>query len=198
MLERGVPDFELNLWDVEYPLPSKLFVSESLVKLTLLRGDSLSVTFNLDDVSLPNLKTLSLDYLFFEGSDVGLAKLLSGCPVLEELALLNIGNPESVSSDTPNLVYLAYVDTIANKYPEVSFNSLVEAYAGLRLTKDQRAYASFQDDYFIEGAEEKQMLGRETPPSFLWEYAMFEHFLYLLNHLRYLDSAVKQRWYSTT
>lgn len=147
----------------------KLFVSESLVKLTLLEGDSLSVTFKLEDVSLPNLNTLSLDDPFFEESDVGLAKLLSGCPMLEELALLKIRwdywnscyvpvttlkrltivcddknwNPESVSFDTPNLPYLAYVDTIANKYLKVNFDSLVEAYVGLRLTKDQRAYASF-------------------------------------------------------
>ncbi|KFK35126.1 hypothetical protein AALP_AA5G240200 [Arabis alpina] len=43
-------------------------------------------------------------------------------------------NLKSVSFDTPNLVYLDYTDTVADKYPKVNFGLLVEAKINLRKT----------------------------------------------------------------
>ncbi|CAH2034988.1 unnamed protein product [Thlaspi arvense] len=119
-------------------------------------------------------------------ADVAFAKFLSGCLVLEELTLMNFGwgywnscsvslttlkrltlfchhmeymdlNPMNVTFDTPNLVYLSYFDTIAEKYLKVSFNSLIEAHIGLRLTKDQSAHASLTED-----GKAKEMVGDAT------------------------------------
>ncbi|KAL0717172.1 hypothetical protein Bca4012_066494 [Brassica carinata] len=97
-------------------------------------------------LSVDQVKTLEIESVEFEGDGVGFEKLLSGCPVLEELVLVNLGwehwksccsvsakslrklkffcedndgNPKSVSFDTPNLVYLEYSDNIAKKYPRV-------------------------------------------------------------------------------
>ncbi|EFH46886.1 predicted protein [Arabidopsis lyrata subsp. lyrata] len=43
----------------------------------------------------------------------------------------------SLSFDSPNVVYLEYFDCVADRYQQVSFDSLVEARLGLRLTYDQ-------------------------------------------------------------
>jgi hypothetical protein len=43
-----------------------------------------------------------------------------------------------VSFNTPNVVYFKYSDTIAQNYPIVNFDSLVEASISIRMTKDQR------------------------------------------------------------
>lgn len=52
-------------------------------------------------------------------------------------------NHESVSFDTPNLVYLEYSDVIADKYPKVNLGSLVEASLDLRMTHEQIHKAKF-------------------------------------------------------
>jgi len=52
-------------------------------------------------------------------------------------------NPDTVSFDTPNLVYLEYSDYVAVKYPRVKFCSLVEASLNLQMTYDQCAQASY-------------------------------------------------------
>uniref|UniRef100_A0A1J3IKV5 F-box/LRR-repeat protein n=1 Tax=Noccaea caerulescens TaxID=107243 RepID=A0A1J3IKV5_NOCCA len=194
VLKRGVSDFDLSL--SEYPLPPEIFVSKTLVKLKLGPGNDLTLGEDVEDVFLPMLKTLDIDSVVFEEEGVGFAKLLSGCPVLGELALMNIGwenwkscsvsvttlkrltfscddddsdfdeNPNSVSIDTPNLEYLEYSDTIADKYPKVNFDSLVEAHIGLRMTGDQIAVADAtfsEDGYFSEGDHvEKEMVGNAT------------------------------------
>lgn len=54
-------------------------------------------------------------------------------------------NPDSVSFDTPNLVYFEYADHVAKKYEIVNFDSLVEASIDLRMTHDQSANASYED-----------------------------------------------------
>ncbi|CAL9245801.1 unnamed protein product [Arabidopsis halleri] len=187
VLGRGVSDIDLSL--LEYSLPSEIFVSKTLVKLKLGPANDLTLTIDRKDVFLPKLKTLYIDSVEVQERGFGFVKLLSGCPVLEELVLMNIGwenwqfcsvsvktlkrltfscedayeNPKSVSFDTPNLVYLEYSDAIAGKYPKVNFNSLVEAHIGLRLTEDQSGDADFsEEDYFSEGDEEKQMVGNAT------------------------------------
>ncbi|EFH60079.1 predicted protein [Arabidopsis lyrata subsp. lyrata] len=52
---------------------------------------------------------------------------------------------DTVSFDTPNLVYLEYSDYVAGKYPRVNFCSLVEACLNLHMTYDQCAQASYGD-----------------------------------------------------
>ncbi|EFH52751.1 predicted protein [Arabidopsis lyrata subsp. lyrata] len=187
VLGRGVSDLDLSL--LEYSLPSEIFVSKTLVKLKLGPANDLTLTIDRKDVFLPKLKTLYIDSVEVQERGFGFVKLLSGCPVLEELVLMNIGwenwkfcsvsvktlkrltffcedsyeNPKSVSFDTPNLVYLEYSDAIAGKYPKVNFNSLVEAHIGLRLTEDQSGDADFsEEDYFSEDDEQNQMVGNAT------------------------------------
>nr|VDD62300.1 unnamed protein product [Brassica oleracea] len=188
-LGRGVSDLTLRL--SEYPLPHEVFVSKTLVRLKLGEGHDVTFSADVEDVFLPKLKILDIDSVVFEEEGVGFARLLSGCPVLEELVLTNMGwenwefcsvsvttlkrltiflddfdeNPMSVSFDTPNLEYLEYSDNIAREYPKVNFSSLVEAHIGLRLSEDQSADADFseEDGYFSgEYEEEKEMVGNAT------------------------------------
>ncbi|CAN6898827.1 unnamed protein product [Brassica oleracea] len=182
VLRRGVSELELSVSD--YPLPPEIFVSKTLAKLKLGGGDGLSFSTDVKKVSLPKLKTLEIESVVFEEDGVGFAKLLSGCPVLEELVLMNLGwehwkscsvsaktlrklkffcedndeNPKSVSFDTPNLEYLEYSDNIAKKYPRVKFRSLVEAHISLRLTEDQSADAgsSEEDEYLFESDDDDE------------------------------------------
>ncbi|ESQ44165.1 hypothetical protein EUTSA_v10006442mg, partial [Eutrema salsugineum] len=187
VLRRGVSELDLSL--SEYPLPPKIFVSKTLVRLKLGPADDLSFSIDVKNVFLPMLKTLDIDSVVFEERGFGFVKLLAGCPVLEELVMMNIGwedwkfcsvlvktlkrltffsedtyeNPKSVSFDTPNLEYLEYSDSTADKYPKVNFSSLVEAHIGIRLTEDQSGDANFSEDsYFSEGDEEKEMVGNAT------------------------------------
>ncbi|WZZ66633.1 hypothetical protein YC2023_078003 [Brassica napus] len=188
-LGRGVSDLTLRL--SEYPLPHEILVSKTLVRLKLEEGHDVTFSADVEDVFLPKLKILDIDSVVFEEEGVGFARLLSGCPVLEELVLTNMGwenwefcsvsvttlkrltiflddfdeNPMSVSFDTPNLEYLEYSDNIAREYPKVNFSSLVEAHIGLRLSEDQSADADFseEDGYFSgEYEEEKEMVGNAT------------------------------------
>lgn len=154
-------------------------MSKTLVRLKIgVRGGIIVVE---DDVSLPKLKTPHLDYLSI--NDSMFAKLLSGCHELEELVLnksmLDLREPfsvsitslkrlkfysskdfydrsESISFDTPNLVYLEYSDAIAVKYPQVCFDSLVEASVGLRLTGDQIERIRYAED--VEAVTDGEMI----------------------------------------
>ncbi|EFH62978.1 predicted protein [Arabidopsis lyrata subsp. lyrata] len=171
VLERGVSDLELDMhlkW--KSSLPSKIFLSETLVRLKLSvdRGPRIDV----DDVHLPKLKTLHIESVKFEQHGIGLNKLLSGCHILEELILEYISwclwefvsvssttlkrltfcgelmqdeNPISVSFDTPNLVYLMFTDVIADEYSKVNFDSLVEAHINLQMSEDQMEEARFSN-----------------------------------------------------
>lgn len=112
-----------------------------------------------EDVSLPSLKTLFLCRVYFHNSRYCvLGKLLSACPVLEELTVLggywqDLKCPRNVSSstlkrltmkctgcfdywdmtlDTPSLVYLEYSDLPPRKYQISNLESLVEAKLDLR------------------------------------------------------------------
>ncbi|KAG2331890.1 hypothetical protein Bca52824_003070 [Brassica carinata] len=76
-------------------------------------------------------------------------------------------NPESVSIDTPNLVYLEFTDTISDVYPKLNFDSLVEARICLRMSEDQIGKAQFLEEasfsdlqiHYAEGNEENEMVG---------------------------------------
>ncbi|CAH2065953.1 unnamed protein product [Thlaspi arvense] len=189
VLGRGVSELDLSL--SECPLPPRIFASKTLVRLRLGPTEDLSFSVDAKDVFLPNLKTLDIDSVVFQERGFGFIKLLAGCPVLEELFMMNIGwanwrfcsvyvktlkrltffcedtdeNPQSVSFDTPNLEYLEYSDSIAGMYPKVIFSSLVEAHIGLRLSEDQSASANiFSDEegYSPEVNEERAMVGNAT------------------------------------
>ncbi|KAL1189741.1 F-box/LRR-repeat protein [Cardamine amara subsp. amara] len=189
VMGRGVSDLYLRLMFVTFP--SKIFVSKTLVRLRLGTTEDLCITRDVKDVFLPKLKTLYIDSLSFMEDGVGLAKLLSGCPVIEELVLIDIAwefwdfcavssttlkrltfsredngeNPTSMLFDTPSLVYLEYSDAVAGKYPKVKFDSLVEAHIGLGLTEDQLLFADAsysEEDYSSEDDEEKEMACNAT------------------------------------
>lgn len=184
VMDRGVLDLDLHISsEMGYRLPSEMFCSETLVRLKLGIRDVLTITTE-KSVSLPKVKTLCLDYIMVENSVF--AKLLSGCHALEELVLNNLfevkgscsvfhntlkrlvvsrsrtfdENHESVSFSTPNLVYLEHSDTIANMYPKVEFNSLVEASLNLRMTSDQIVSAISIED--IDRSPQEEMVGNAT------------------------------------
>lgn len=183
VLRHGVSDLSLHVSPaLVYWLPSKVFASKTLVRLKIGPKDGPRV--KLRNVCLPKLKSLNLDSVVFEEGEIGFAKLLSGCPLLEELGLRNLAwvrwdscsvaskilkrltlccanydeSPKSVSFDTPNVVYLEYSDNIAHKYPKVNFDSLVEASIDIRMTDDQKANMRYVSD----GDEEREMVGNAT------------------------------------
>ncbi|ESQ44163.1 hypothetical protein EUTSA_v10005937mg [Eutrema salsugineum] len=180
VLRHGVSDLVLHVSPaLVYWLPSKVFASKTLVRLKIGPEDGPRV--KLRNVCLPKLKTLNLDSVVFEDGEIGFAKLLSGCPVLEELGLRNLAwvywdscsvasktlkrlrlcctdygkSPKSVSFDTPNVVHLEYSDYIAHKYPKLNLDSLVEASISFRITEDQRSNVRNASD----GDEETEMVG---------------------------------------
>ncbi|XP_019093595.1 PREDICTED: F-box/LRR-repeat protein At3g59190-like [Camelina sativa] len=156
-LERGVVDLDLYISpDYGYPLPSKVLISKTLVRLKVEGTDYF--TPDVGEFFLPKLKTLYLDDVTFEDSGVAFSKLISGCHLLEELVMIGViwdswdsfsvssptlkrlklccdyieENPKGVSFDTPSLVYFEFTNTVAIKYPKVNFDSLVEASVDLR------------------------------------------------------------------
>lgn len=184
-LERGVSDLHLRVSVDLGELPSKVFMSKSLVRL---RIESENVTaIDVEDVCLPKLKTLYLDTIMLGKAGDYFDKLIAGCHDLEELVLINVysdirncsvssktlkrlklccieydENPDTVSFDTPNLVYLEYSDYVAGKYLKVNFCSLVEASLNLQMTYDH-AQAGYGDlvvnaTNFLMGVSNVQIL----------------------------------------
>ncbi|XP_010413723.1 PREDICTED: F-box/LRR-repeat protein At3g59250-like [Camelina sativa] len=168
VLRRGVTDLDLRVTLDEGRLPSKIFESKSLVRLRIESGNVYGIDF--EHVSLPKLKTLYLNKVMIGDTGDCFHKLTSGCHVLEELLLIRVysdlwnrslssnslkrltlhhcgeeydHNPDTVSFDTPNLVYFDYSDHIARKYPKVDFGSLVEATIDLAMTSHQYAHANY-------------------------------------------------------
>ncbi|XP_019101706.1 PREDICTED: F-box/LRR-repeat protein At3g60040-like [Camelina sativa] len=156
VLERGVVDLHVSLAPHdEIFLPPALYTSKTLVKLSL--GTKISLGKLPPDLSLPALKTLFIDAIFFEYEDLCYV-LLPGCPVLEELFVRHndfYAQPYCISSrtihkltvqydsnfdigsltisfDAPSLVFLDYSDYALSGYPQVNLKSLVEARLDLR------------------------------------------------------------------
>ncbi|VVB06621.1 unnamed protein product [Arabis nemorensis] len=88
VLKRGVMDLELDInVDKDYPLPSEVFTCSTVVKLKL--GSGFVIDIIPKDASLPALKTLILDSVQFYslGDGCVFQRLISACPVLEELVI---------------------------------------------------------------------------------------------------------------
>ncbi|KAG7627843.1 FBD domain [Arabidopsis thaliana x Arabidopsis arenosa] len=172
VMERGVSDLDLCCivdWD-DGTMPPCIFVSKALVHLRIETSNG--VFIDVEDVFLPKLKTLYLNKVLLQHcSDNGFVKLITSCHVLEDLFIMNLCwdgylnrsvssktlkrltffcedvhdvNPEIVSFDTPNLLYLVYHDCVADKYKEMNFDSLVYASICLQMTSHQRTHASYE------------------------------------------------------
>ncbi|RID47553.1 hypothetical protein BRARA_I04139 [Brassica rapa] len=152
VVERCVLEVDLNVDDVHGKclLPCHLFRSKTLVKLSL--GTNTNIGKLPPDVSLPALKSLSIDTIGFDDKDL-CDVLLPGCPMLEELTVRHENDlnelytysissqsikklkvyydskyrNDYMSSDAPSLVSLDYTDYALYKYPLVNFESLLEA-----------------------------------------------------------------------
>ncbi|XP_024012879.1 F-box/LRR-repeat protein At3g60040 isoform X2 [Eutrema salsugineum] len=159
-IERGVLEVDLSLKTyARLFLPCELFKSKTLVKLTL--GSQISLMKMPPDVSLPVLKSLFIDSIFFDGGDLCYV-FLPGCPVLEELFVRHeeeVGIPLCICSATikklsvyydleseidfmggmsfnaPSLVSLNYRDYALSEYPQVNLKSLVEARLDIHYSK---------------------------------------------------------------
>ncbi|KAL3634817.1 hypothetical protein CASFOL_021871 [Castilleja foliolosa] len=97
IMNMGVRSFTLNLsWSTKayrLPLPLVVFQSESLVELHLERCD-LKTLKSTDNVMLNNLQTLCLHE--FEITDEIFEKIISSCPLIENLDLLNCTGLKSI------------------------------------------------------------------------------------------------------
>ncbi|XP_056846212.1 F-box/LRR-repeat protein At3g59250-like [Raphanus sativus] len=167
VLERGVSDLDLHVTLAGLCLPSKVFISKSLERLKIESENVISI--DVEDVFLPKLKTLHINKVMLGKGGDCFEKVTSGCHVLEELVLINVysdfwnrsvssktlkrlilycidydKNPDSVSFDTPNVVYLEYSDFVAGKYPMVNLGSLVEASIDLAMTSEQHEHESYE------------------------------------------------------
>ncbi|XP_010507164.1 PREDICTED: putative F-box protein At3g44060 [Camelina sativa] len=160
-LEHGVSDLHLhirNTW--MFSIPSKVFTSTTLVKLSL--EIPLSDFPNVPDASLPALKVLFLRSIRFKDDQLS-NLLLPACPVLEDLTIRyprftpNYSNVISsktikklsvifghrngdsvsriISFDTPNVVDFFYSDYLGNESPQCRFNSLAKATLDFELLK---------------------------------------------------------------
>ncbi|CAA7031003.1 unnamed protein product [Microthlaspi erraticum] len=152
-LRRGLLKLDIDViggFDNVVPLEI-FFTCKNLVELKLAKAFRAILP---GDVSFPSLKKLYLDSVCFMNTGLCvLGKLLSACPVLEDLTVLE-GKRRSQGSasclnvtsstlkkltikcaqdsrdmtlDTPNLVYLEYNGDVKRNYPTVSLESLVEA-----------------------------------------------------------------------
>lgn len=153
--------YKNHLETVPRPLPSGIFTSKTLVKLTL--GKELCIGPESPKVFLPLLKSLSLDTVWVFRGDFW-SVMLQGCPLLEELFLnyfyINHEEPPSqpyiishktlkrltirrrwqqIAFETPSLVYLDYSDYSTCGINEGNFlDSLVEARLDLNIWRKGR------------------------------------------------------------
>jgi len=92
VLKRGVLKLKLDIWvtlDGRYSLLVEVFTCKTLVELEL--GSILQIDLVPENALLPALKTLIIDAVqFSDQSGCAFQKLLSSCPVLVELRMLNV------------------------------------------------------------------------------------------------------------
>ncbi|EOA24148.1 hypothetical protein CARUB_v10017381mg [Capsella rubella] len=90
-LRRHVSDLEIQIFNLDnwFGPPSDVFVAKTLVRLVIGTGDSCMINLE-GNCDLPNLKILRLDEVQFTDDNIGFLKLLSSCPALEELAMVDM------------------------------------------------------------------------------------------------------------
>lgn len=92
VLKRGVLKLKLDIWvtlNGGYSLPVEIFTCKTLVELEL--GSILQIDLVPENALLPALKTLTIDSVrFSDQSGCAFQKLISSCPVLVELGILNV------------------------------------------------------------------------------------------------------------
>ncbi|XP_021732057.1 F-box protein At4g22280-like [Chenopodium quinoa] len=168
-LHRGVTELDISTLAYESSvLPLSLFVCETLVSLKI--GGEFEMKF--PACLLPHLKTLQLHSVTFSEA-CSLNRLISGCPVLEDLVLagswqyvetINISCPwltsltmdfsdifmscyhrTSVVLDLPNLLHFNYVDYLAEKYCIKNIKSLKDARIDILLDIENADWLTFSD-----------------------------------------------------
>ncbi|EOA25066.1 hypothetical protein CARUB_v10018374mg [Capsella rubella] len=198
-LERGVSELHLHLTDeMRFRLPSNLFISNTLVKLTL--GEELSIHYLPPNTFLPLLKILFLRSVRF-GNQKFCDVLLAGCPALEDLTINGedfSGIPEAISSktikrlslisksvdyddlssfmslDTPNLVNLFYRDFPRRRYLiRCNLDSLVKAVLDLHVLElvdnDEPFESNVMD--LMNGVRNVEILQlTHSATKIIWEY----------------------------
>ncbi|KAK6161542.1 hypothetical protein DH2020_004923 [Rehmannia glutinosa] len=109
ILDMGVKSFSLSfrLQESEYfDLPSIVFEAESLQELYLERCELNSI----DNVMLKHLQTLCLQRVYI--TEETFEKILSSCPLIENVSLLGCKGFKSIKVNKPhNLNYFAFNDT---------------------------------------------------------------------------------------
>ncbi|KAF3494102.1 hypothetical protein DY000_02056613 [Brassica cretica] len=139
------------------PLPSEMFVSETLVRLKIGVRDVLTID-KVKDVFLPNVKTLCLDDVMVKNSVF--RKLLSGCQALEELVLNNLFEVKgscSVFHNTLKRLVVSRSRTFDENHESVSFSTPNLVY--LEMTPDQTVEAKYSND---DGSPPEEMVGNAT------------------------------------
>ncbi|KAG2273257.1 hypothetical protein Bca4012_086157 [Brassica carinata] len=164
----GLSDLHLSLYtgDDGADLPCEIFTCKTLVELKLT---DFFIKELPEDASLPALKKLLLGSVKFDSPHpqvCAFAKLLSACPVLEELVLddlrweqwkwsrslssrslrrltirrtnfdADMSGLGNITIDTPSVTHLEYADFVPSSYLVVNLNSLVEATLNTVLTVD--------------------------------------------------------------
>ncbi|CAN7128709.1 unnamed protein product [Brassica rapa subsp. narinosa] len=88
VLARGVSDLDLHVTLAGLCLPSKVFMSKSLVTLRIESENVIGI--DVEDVFLPKLKTLYINKVMLGKGGYFFEKVTSGCYVLEELVLIHV------------------------------------------------------------------------------------------------------------
>ncbi|XP_021749667.1 F-box/LRR-repeat protein At4g14103-like [Chenopodium quinoa] len=214
----GLRELDLRI-QVKQPgdclLPLEIFNCETLEVLKLDVNLSLDKTSTMSSFHLPNLKLLQLRVAFiFEEAFV--TRLVSGCPVLEDLIVdvywnhvhfTNISSPslrrlclfvnkldyvdntDCVIINTPNLEYLEYTDNLALQYSVPNMNCLVKAdvYLENQLLREEFEVSSVQMLTFIRPLSNVQHLTLSGACIEVLSYVDVNDHLPVFNNLKRLE-----------
>ncbi|KAF3487806.1 hypothetical protein F2Q69_00055289 [Brassica cretica] len=132
---RGIQHLDVEIQNPMYVIdftPASVYKSRTLVSLKL-RHVRVRNLFEVDVVSLPCLKIMCLENVCYgkEGA-LSVEKLISGCPVLEDLDLVRKCNDlvktlrYEVEVDAPGLEYMSFKDSQSDRIVVKNLSSLVK------------------------------------------------------------------------